>query len=969
MSKTFDQSREEIAKLCRYFSSNRNEFLKPGIKEAHIRLHLIDPFFECLGWDVRNTALIAPQYREVVTEDSLEIEGTQKAPDYSFRVGTLSKYFGEAKKCGININADPLPAYQLRRYGWSAKVPLSILTDFEEFGVYDCSARPKPADKASFGRLNYLRFDEYPDRWRELWDIFSRQAVWEGAFDKYAASRRKRGTSEVDSEFLKEIEGWREALARNIALRNLFLSPDDLNSVVQRTIDRVIFLRMAEDRGSEPYGQLLKLCEQPDIYKRFIGKLCRSADEKYNSGLFHFQKEERIADAPDFISIKLQVDDKVFKPILQSLYFEHGSPYHFGVLPVELLGTVYERFLGKVIRLTPDHRAKVEEKPEVRKAGGVYYTPAYIVDYIVKNTVGKLIEGKSPAQLAKFREMQPLRVLDMACGSGSFLLGAFKCLLDYSLKWYAENNPEKFKKEVYKTSKGEWRLSIAEKKRLLTTHIFGVDIDPQAVEVSKLSLLLKVMEGETDETVGQSRMLFQERALPNLANNIKCGNSLIASDFSMLPEDLVRVNAFDWPAQFPYAMKAGGFDAIIGNPPWGSEIQKDLLEHIRQKYVTAQGELDSYMLFIEKGLSLLRKDSLYGVILPDTWLTLKNSSRLRRWLLGNFSLLEVVALNESVFVGATVDPLVLIIRNNIPNEKHLVSVRTSPKKMKLQDLYILDRGHECNQSDWLNDGSSQIKIHITSDVDLIVGRMRDAGVALETLMDYRAGCKPYEVGKGTPPQTQSIVDQKPYTSHTQIAFDWKMLIRGNDVQRYFSTVKKAEWIKYGKWLAAPRDPRIFKGSRILIQAIRNPSLKNRIVANFTEDEMIARINVYTLLKRDNVDVNYSYILGVLNSSLMNWFLTKDYGLHTYVITGVLQLPIRHLNLSNSSERASHDKMVALVDKMLALTPKLHGATAESEKAALQNAVSTTDTEIDRLVYELYGLTKEEISIVDSESKK
>ena len=239
---------------------------------------------------------------------------------------------------------------ELRSYGWSAKVGLSILTDFEELAVYDCTSRPRPSDRASYSRIQYFRFEEYPDRWRELWEVFSREAVWSGAFDQLVASTRKRGTSEVDVEFLKEIEGWREQLARSVAHRNEQISFDDLNAAVQRTIDRVVFLRMAEDRGLEPYGQLLKLCERENVYGRFMGELCRRADEKYNSGLFHFQKEQSTSEAPDRISPKLTVDDKVFKPILQSLYFEHGSPYRFRVLPVENLGTIYERFLGKVIR-------------------------------------------------------------------------------------------------------------------------------------------------------------------------------------------------------------------------------------------------------------------------------------------------------------------------------------------------------------------------------------------------------------------------------------------------------------------------------------------------------------------------------------------------------------------------------------------------------------------------------------------
>src|ERR1700730_10794077 len=220
MTKTIDQGKEKVAVLCHYFTTNRQVFVAPGTKEAHVRQSLIDPLFEALGWDVRNNEMNAPQYREVVTEDSLDVEGQQKSPDYTFRVGTLPKFYVEAKKCSVNIGTDPGPAFQLRRYGWSAKLGLSVLTNFEELAIYDCTVRPRPSDKATHARIPYLRYDEYPDRWRELWDVFSRDAVWSGAFDQYASSKRKRGTSEVDAEFLKEMEGWRLALAGNIALRN-----------------------------------------------------------------------------------------------------------------------------------------------------------------------------------------------------------------------------------------------------------------------------------------------------------------------------------------------------------------------------------------------------------------------------------------------------------------------------------------------------------------------------------------------------------------------------------------------------------------------------------------------------------------------------------------------------------------------------------------------------------------------------
>ncbi|GAI74449.1 unnamed protein product, partial [marine sediment metagenome] len=330
--------------------------------------------------------------KDVFHEDAVKVGGSTKAPDYSFRIGGTRKFFLEAKKPSIDIKGDPNPAYQLRRYAWSAKLPLSILTDFEEFAVYDCRIRPVQTDKPSTARVMYLTFKEYVDRWDELYGLFSKNAVLKGDFDRYVASTtRKRGTAEVDDAFLREIETWRDALARNIAIRNTDLSQREVNFAVGRTIDRIIFLRICEDRGTEEPNRLMALQNGTNVYRRLID-LYHRADEKYNSGLFHFRKERDRPLPPDELSLNLNVDDKVLKDIFKGLYYP-DSPYEFSVLPADILGQVYEQFLGKVIRLTPGHHAKVEDKPEVKKAGGVYYTPTYIVDYIVKHTVGKLLEG------------------------------------------------------------------------------------------------------------------------------------------------------------------------------------------------------------------------------------------------------------------------------------------------------------------------------------------------------------------------------------------------------------------------------------------------------------------------------------------------------------------------------------------------------------------------------------------------
>ncbi len=332
---------------------------------------------------------------------------------------------------------------------------------------------------------------------------------------------------------------------------------------------------------------------------------------------------------------RLAIDDKVLADILKNLYYP-DSPYEFSVLPLDILGQVYEQFLGKVIRLTPGHRAVVEEKPEVRKAGGVFYTPTYIVDTIVRRTLGKLLAGLTLRQVAGLaprdgRKATPVRVADIACGSGSFLLGAYQYLLDWYLAQYLADGAEKWatgrNPRLYQNRRGEWRLTIGERKRILLDHIYGVDIDPQAVEVTKLSLLLKVLEGEDEQTIGQQLALFPERALPDLGRNIKCGNSLIGPDFYvgqqmalLTDEEALRVNAFDWAAEFPQVFADGGFDVIIGNPPYGASLSANETSYLLRHFPLQSYQLDTYLLFVEQGLSKLIDGGALGFIIPNTWL-------------------------------------------------------------------------------------------------------------------------------------------------------------------------------------------------------------------------------------------------------------------------------------------------------------------------------------------------------------
>jgi SAM-dependent methyltransferase len=690
-----------------------------------------------------------------------------------------------------------------------------------------------------------------------------------------------------------------------------------------------------------------------------MADLCRKADDKYNSGLFHFQKEDGVTEDPDRITPGLAVDDAVLRPILERLYFEHGSPYHFGVLPVEILGTVYERFLGKVIRLTADHHAKVEEKPEVRKAGGVYYTPKYIVDYIVRQTVGRQIEGRSPAQLAGGKGREPFRVLDMACGSGSFLLGAYRCLLDHCLKWYAEHRPQGHKKAVYLDRRTGWRLTVDEKKRLLTTHIFGVDIDPQAVEVSKLSLLLKVLEGETDQSLHLGLLAFKDRALPNLADNIKCGNSLIGPDYftgRLIPdaEEFARVNAFDWQREFPDAMKAGGFDCVIGNPPYGAELSANEAVYVRREYEVSKGNADTFALFMEQAIRRLKANGLLSMIVQTVWYSGAQFAALRQYFARRCDPRFFVNLPYDIF-HAWVDTTVFVAskRSVVVDwpriAKCKVVLKTFPKRQKIGNVAEFDEGlRGIDFAEWFKSGSDEFLTYADQRTNELIRKIQQSGRALGELADVQRGVTPF------------ALSPKPTHSTSRRAF-------AGTVRRYSLELGKESYIRFDGTLAEPKPERYFTGPRLLLRELI--SRQFRLQAVKADLDFVTNKSMQSVLRKpDGPDLGY--ILGILNSRLMSWYFLcrSNVGQRDdfpkIVLKETRSLPIRPVDFKASREKAPHDRLVNVVDSMLTLHKRLASAKSEAQRGAIQRQIEATDAEIDRLVYDLYSLTKEEIAMVE-----
>jgi hypothetical protein len=947
-----------VLKLCETFAEHREHFRSGNYNEFQLRKQFLDPLFEALGWDMANSQGLAPQYRDVIHEDAIKIGPHVKAPDYAFTLHGQRKFFLEAKKPSVNIKADIAPAYQLRRYAWSAKLPLSILSDFEEFAIYDTRIKPAPGDASSKARTFYCTYDQYAEKWDEIAAIFSRDAILKGSFDKYADSaKKKKGTAEVDTAFLEEIERWRELLARNFALRNPSLTVRDLNFAVQKTIDRLVFLRICEDRGTEDYGRLRVVANGTQTYARLL-ELFRAADARYNSGLFHFSKEKSQAEEPDTLTPNLALDDKTLKDIIAHLYYPE-SPYEFSVLPADILGSVYERFLGKTIRLTDGHQAKIEEKPEVRKAGGVYYTPSYIVDYIVQNTLGKLLTPETDKPIS-LPDAAKLKVVDPACGSGSFLIVAYQYLLDWHRDRYAES-PEKWTKgktaTLYQAKGGEWRLTTAEKKRILLNNIHGVDIDAAAVEVTKLSLLLKVLEGETGEIAQRDFFKERERILPDLANNIKCGNSLIGSDFYNQPEiDLLddearyRVNVFDWKNGFPEVFQQGGFDCVIGNPPYGAELTDTEKKYFKASYKTQNYKFDTYVFFIEQALKVSNPEGTISFITPEVWTRLESSQSLRELLESSTKFLKLRMFGENVFADAIVNTCVFVACKT--GAINCISIESDISNWMIPF------------DEWRQSPNLVINYKVPPLAQSMISKIKSTCIGFGEYFDVIQGLTAYDKYKG---QSQEIIKTRGFHSLEKRDENHGKWLEGKDVSRYYLGWS-GEWLNYGPWLGAPREPKYFAGKRLLVREV--PGKGKRVQATIVYENSYYGHSITPCLIKSSNGLTYEYFLGVINSKLVSWYgglILPNFGKDVFPKLNpqdIRSLPIRPIDFTNPADVEKHVRMVSLVDKMLTLVPKRRAEANPQAATQLDAQISATDRQIDRLVYELYGLTEEEIALVE-----
>ncbi len=1022
----FDAAFKRVQELAATFKANESRYLATGYQEAEVRKDFIDKFFMALGWDVNHDVQTNPYEQEVKVEPSVAASGQRRA-DYAFFLAPNYRdvrFFVEAKKPYGDI-ATKENYFQVIRYGWNSETPLAVLTDFEQFHVIDCRYKPD-VDTALNRAAAKFHYSDYNNRkkFEEIYWLFSREAVADGSLEKRAKEMPKPrgkavqrglfagGWQSIDESFLAELDEHRTDLAKAFKKDNPKLDSEQLTEATQRALDRLVFIRFLEDKGIEAQRLVDKFGDKGTAWEDFIAT-SRRLDGIYNGIVF---KDHPLLDKPGF-----RVDDDLFAGICEKLAHVN-SPYDFNAIPIYILGSIYERFLGKVIVAT-DKRVKVEEKPEVRKAGGVYYTPEYIVRYIVENTVGKLIDGKSPDQIAE------MRFADIACGSGSFLLGVFDLLLTHHGIWYNQN-PGKAKKGDCIERDGKLYLSLRKKRDILVNNIYGVDIDAQAVEVCQLSLYLKLLKDETEMTAHQYLMDFEKQALlPSLNKNIVCGNSLIGTDILdgqlFASDDERKLNPMNFEDAFPeifgrisptvrespeaygVARSIGreggrivhptvikdptrGFDAIVGNPPY-VRIQgfpRNQIEYLTSHYRSATGSCDLYVSFVERGYQLLKQGGRLGYIVPNKFLRTDYGEGLRGVIAVDNALAELVDFGASQVFDATTYTCLLFLSQ--ARNKTFGYAKAEAKPEALPPSFSPKSADSLSARAWTfaDQGSAGLLEKLSAntkrllDLPTEMSRGSSTGDDEVLVVDSKADIEK-EILRI--PIYATDFNRYTFTPNTKwrVIFPYVMdgdeyrLLSESELKKRFpkahaylksQQVQLKKRKQFSAWygFSAPRNLVLHDGAQIAVPLLADKGLFS-LIPETTRGKLCPMASGgFTITLTQSAPVRPEYVLGLLNSSLLFWALRQMSNLFrggwiTCTKQYFGELPIA---LPDTSR---HDEMVAKVEAMNEAKKKLAAAKTEKDTTYYENKCAALDRQIDRLVYDLYGLTEAEIKIVEGDA--
>lgn len=995
---------EQVRALVQTYQAHYIQYSNAAYNETEVRVDFVNPFFQALGWDVLNENGLPQHLREVRHEANVVVEegGQQrrKRPDYAFRAGTEQRFFLETKKPAVDILTMHEAAFQLRRYGWSGNLLISILTNFTDLIIYDCSIRPLEGDPANKAAIVRFHYSEYVDRFEEIYSLISKEAVLSDAFSRAFSNVESPFTREpFDDYFLQQIKHWRNILSQNLIDNNDHLTNETLSIFVQRILNRIVFLRICEDRSFEQYETLKGIVTYTQLKDLFI-----AADRKYDSGLFD------LIDEQDLI-----LSDDVIVDIFRDLYYPNSS-YEFSVVDPYIIGQIYETFLTEAIIITPDGRIDTIKKPEAIDAQGAVNTPKNIADFIAEDTLSPLFDCKP------LNEVNHYHIADICCGSGNFLLSAYEFIINYYIEFLRTTSLDEALRngDLLMVEEAQaLHLSFSLKRQILVANIFGVDIDPLAVEVTKLSLLLKLLENVSVNELNDYIATNRRQALPNLDQNIKCGNSLIDGryaeyDHTVLSniELLNKINMFAWESEFPNMR----FNAIIGNPPY---IRVQKMVHYSPEeyhyykttnisgYETASASLlDKYYLFIERGLSLLAETGVLGFIIPHRFINTSSGDVLRKWLSDRAAVKRITHFGtHQVFSGRSTYTCIVMLSARAQDCFEIGFVHDWSRFLfEHSTTYESYFSNVLSRAPWIfippaiKDALQEVAPHCVR-----LDELTKVFVGLQTSADQVYIIKPeredgdfvYFTDKDGRSQTieksilrKSIYDcqlkkYEPIQYNSYLIFPYQY-VEGKPVlystvemqtlfpcaYNYLNTYKDVlatrnmtnrrddNWYAYGRSQSLRR---FCTGERLIWPVL---SLDSNYVF---DDEIVAFTGggngpYYGLQVNENTRESIFYIQAALNYWLTEYLVKQGATKHRgdYYSHGkqfVEALPIYKIDFDNPDEVGKHANIVAEVRNIMDLSARKKTARTHREKQTFDRAMSISSNRIESIFDSLYGVSE------------
>lgn len=983
----------ELNSLIRRYQEAKNNGMLLNASEATMRAW-IDELLSLFGWDVQNTQQVLTEHTLNKTERTRlhEIGSSNTRPDYTLVNGRVKLAFVDAKKLDVNIENDKSVAFQIRSYGWSIGAPFSIVTNFEQLAIYDCSIMPEANDEASYARLYLIRYDQYVERLDILDTFLSRINV----INKSINIVHGKGNA-LDEKFSAMLGDVRKDLAKAILRDNRIESTQVLSYYVQTIINRVLFIRVCESRDLETDGLLQQFATQ-GFWDAF--KACSYAEfyERYDGPMF-----KKI---PPLQS--LTIDNEVFERFLRQLYYP--SPYRFDVIPLKTLSDIYDLFLGYEL-VVEGGNVTDALRAEFKKSNGAVTTPAAIVSQVIECTLPDTTLSNLTTQ-----ELLNLTIADIACGSGAFLVGVFDHLVKELEKRIVRGE------EIapgYVVQVGDRKVLTVEGKRAIINHcLFGVDINPEAVEVAKMSLSLKIIDSYMPSDFGAVGILGSQ-ILKGVGANVKCGNSLVGSDvLSVCPgisRDAIQLqatNAFDWHTAFPAVFEKGGFDYIVGNPPYVEVKNYNvalpfMAAYIKRVYGSSRnGKTDLAMPFIEQGVRLLNEQGRLGYIVQKRFFKADYGKGLRRLLTSGHLLNGIYDYEETNLFANRITYVAILVcdrradmnthvwyANSAQQDHRLLPCNTftdTPWNFENAELTALrlrlseslgTLGQVCHvkvgvQTLW-ND-AYQIKVNRIADGKIYGRSIIDDDVVVEV-----AACRPLLCNEHFAPLTK-----RDYTTYA--IFPYTVNNEGEVTELSISDFK-TQYPLVGAYLekhkslicenveTVPERDSSYNADEywhLFTRANNHGAVYTKLcvpmTAQYPQASVILDKNIYCdnanmfFVQLNNIDETHLYALAaIINSTIFNTFARsianpQQGGYYKFNKQFLDPVPVPREEFLRGGRRIA--KLANVARRIERTNEQLRNAVG-GQKSGLENALRTLWSELDQLCDRLYGLTREEKALV------